>query len=83
MKEFTQASMKSKKDAMHGVEGQSELVSILIEYLTAEFKLKQSDNPAELPNAEVRKTLRELSLYAILIRRRRSSPLICLTRKRP
>ncbi|GMH55304.1 hypothetical protein TL16_g01875 [Triparma laevis f. inornata] len=53
MKEFTQASMKSKKDAMHGVEGQSELVSILIEYLTAEFKLKQSDNPAELPNVEV------------------------------
>ena len=35
--------MKSKKDSKHGVSGQSELVSILIEYLTTEFKLKQAD----------------------------------------
>ena len=38
---------------MHGVEGQSELVGILIDYLTSELKISQSDNPAELPNAEV------------------------------
>jgi|Transcript_28193 hypothetical protein len=53
IKQFTAASMKSKKDNMHGVEGQSELVGILIDYLTKELKLSQSDNPAELPNAEV------------------------------
>ena len=41
--EFTKESMKSKKDSKHGVSGQSELVSILIEYLTTEFKLKQAD----------------------------------------
>mmetsp|Transcript_25157 Transcript_25157/g.52239 ORF Transcript_25157/g.52239 Transcript_25157/m.52239 type:complete len:183 (-) Transcript_25157:169-717(-) len=50
--EFTKESMKSKKDSKHGVSGQSELVSILIEYLTEEFKLKQSD-AVELPSQEV------------------------------
>ena len=45
-------SMKSKKDSKHGVSGQSELVSILIEYLTSEFKLRQAD-ASELPCKEV------------------------------
>jgi hypothetical protein len=43
--EFRQAAVKSKKDDKKGIHGHDELVRVLMEYLTSEFKITLNDLP--------------------------------------
>jgi len=42
--EHTKESMKSKKDSKHGISGQAELMNILLNYLSEEFKITHIDS---------------------------------------